>query len=152
MVTVNKKDLGAGLGFLLIAAFFGLNALSYQLGTVDRMGPGFFPVMLAGVLFFIGLAITARAFLGGSDGQMDFAPFRGIALVALAPVMFGLTVRGLGLLIAVALTVLMGALASRDMRLASALTLTAVLTAFCAFVFWWALRLNLPLVGIWLQS
>jgi hypothetical protein len=77
-------------------------------------------------------------------------PWRGILLIVVAPVVFGLTVRGLGLVASIALVVAISAFASQRMSARLAVMLTVGLTLFCVLVFRIGLGLPLKLVGPWL--
>ena len=62
-MTINTKDASAGALFIVLGVGFGLNAyLSLDLGTTMRMGPGYFPLLLSGLLVILGVAILLRAF------------------------------------------------------------------------------------------
>ena len=54
----NTQDIGAGVIFIAIGLLFGVGALHLELGTALRMGPGYFPLILAGLLVALGLAIV----------------------------------------------------------------------------------------------
>ena len=47
-MTVNIRDIGAGLIFIAIGLLFGLGSIGLEIGTALRMGPGYFPLVLAG--------------------------------------------------------------------------------------------------------
>ena len=113
------------------------------------MGPGYFPLILAGLLVALGLAIVGYGFGHAATGSMA-VPWRGLVLILSAPVVFGLTVRGLGLVPALALVVVIASFASQRMALWLALALTVGLTAFCVLVFSFGLGLPLRLFGPWL--
>ena len=56
-MTINSKDAVAGVLFILLGLGFGLNAwLNLNLGTSLRMGPGYFPLLLSGLLVLPGAA------------------------------------------------------------------------------------------------
>ena len=148
-MTVNIRDIGAGLIFLAIGILFGLGSLELELGTPLRMGPGYFPLVLSGILVALGLVILAHGFGHPTTGAL-VVPWRGLVLILAAPIVFGLTVRGLGLVPAVMLVVLISALASRRMSVLLALVLTVALTLFCVLVFSLGLGLPLRLFGPWL--
>jgi hypothetical protein len=147
---LNVKDIGAGVIFIAIGLAFGAGALSLPLGTALRMGPGYFPLILAGLLVALGLAIVVYG-LGHSAPAGHAVPWRGLMLILAAPVVFGLTVRGLGLAPALALVALLSAFASRRMSVWLALALTVGLTLFCVLVFSFGLGLPLRLFGPWLN-
>ena len=77
--------------------------------------------------------------------------FIGFGLVLGGIVVFGLTVRGLGLLPAIFLTALLTGLASRQTSPIGALLLAAALTVISVAIFVVALSLRLPLVGPWIR-
>jgi hypothetical protein len=148
-MNANSKDLSAGLLFIAVAALFAAGTMELDLGTPLRLGPGAFPLLLAGVLALLGLIIVAQAFRNPTSHVVAI-PWRGIALIVVAPVVFGLTVRGLGLVASVALIVAVSAFASQRMSLKLAVALTVGLTIFCVLVFNVGLGLPLRLVGPWL--
>ena len=145
----NRKDLSAGLLFIAIAGLFAAGTIDLDLGTPLKLGPGAFPLLLAGVLALLGLVILAQAFrTPGTD--IVAMPWRGIVLIAVAPILFGLTVRGLGLAAAIAAVVAVSAFASHRMSLKLAIALIIGLTLFCVLVFHVGLGLPVRLIGPWL--
>jgi len=148
-MNANTKDLSAGLLFIAIAALFAFGTRDLDLGTPLKLGPGAFPLLLAGVLGLLGLIIVANAFRNPATHEMTI-PWRGILLIIVAPVLFGLTVRGLGLIASIALIVVVSAYASRRMSHKLAFALTIGLTLFCVLIFSIGLGLPLRLVGPWL--
>ena len=148
-MTVNIRDIGAGLIFIAIGILFGLGSIGLEIGTALRMGPGYFPLVLAGLLVGLGLVILAHGFGHPTTGGLAI-PWRGLVLILVAPVVFGLTIRGLGLVPAVMLVVLISAFASQLMSVLLALVLSVALTLFCVLVFSFGLGLPLRLFGPWL--
>jgi hypothetical protein len=147
---IGSKDLGAGVVFVVIGALFAYGALGLELGTPFRMGPGFFPLILAGILILLGLLIAFQGLRRPSADPLN-VPWQGLILILVAPIVFGVTVRGLGLLPAVGLVVLISAFASRKMSAWLALLLTIGLTLFCVLVFSYGLGLPIRLFGPWLR-
>jgi hypothetical protein len=151
-VTNRLRDVLAGAIFIALGLVFLVGALSLERGTAFRMGPGYFPLVLAGLLMLIGAAIALRALREEELAIiMHAVPWRGLALILAAPVLFGLTVRGLGLLPAIALVALISSFASRRMTPVLAAGITVVLTAFCVLVFNVGLGLPIRLIGPWLS-
>src|SRR5690606_7266996 len=129
---------------------FALGALRLDLGTAFQMGPGYFPLVLALIMAGLGLVVMFGAFrTAPSSERMTFA-LRGPVIVTTTLMMFGLVVRGLGLLPAIAATTLLASYASRHASLPRGLLLTVGLTAFCVGVFHYGLGLPIPLFGNWL--
>ena len=121
---VDLKELASGLLLILVAAAFAASALrNLSLGSAASMGPGYFPLLVTMPLALIGLIVTARAFGRGNAPQETVRPLA-FVLVLAAPIAFALTVKGLGFVGAIALTVLVSAWASRAMTVRTALIIT----------------------------
>ncbi len=146
---VNTRDAASGVIFMVIGGLFVFDALGLELGSAFRMGPGYFPLVLAAILIALGLGSLIGSF-GAASRPIAHIPWRGLALILPAPIVFGLTVRELGLLPGIALVVLISSFASRRVSVPLALLLTAGLTTFCVLVFGIGLRLPIPLLGPWL--
>lgn len=162
---VNTKDLLAGLLFVGLGLFFGIYAYSdLEFGTAFRMGPGFFPMVLACLLIVIGLVVALQS-INKEQSPMTAMAFRGMLFILVAPVVFGLVLRGfnirlpgmsepiyqlkaLGFVPAVVLVCAISAFASRRMTLVKGLVITVLMTAFCVVVFIKGLGLPVPLFGV----
>jgi hypothetical protein len=122
----------------------------YPFGTGARMGPGYFPSVLGGLLVLFGLAAVVRSFLqpGESIGAVAWKP---LFLVVAATVAFAFLLPRIGLPVSLVILVLVSAAASERFRFdwRPALGLVA-LVAFCTLVFVTALGVPLPLFGTWL--
>ncbi len=150
MNTLNKTDAIAGVLFILVGLVFGLQALGMELGTSLRMGPGYFPLVLAGLLIVLGSFIVASSFKSVAE-EMSAHAWRGILFIIPAPIFFGVTVRGLGFVPSIFLTTLIAAMASLKMKFLPALLLSAGVTIFCTLVFSYALGLPFRRFGPWLS-
>src|SRR5688500_8254082 len=130
------KDILSGLIFIGIGLAFGIAAASYEIGTALRMGPGYFPLVLAGAMVVLGAAVLAKGLIAAeSDRDLGIVPWRGLVLLMAALIFFGATVRGLGLAPAVFVASFVSALATRDNGPGPALVLAAALTVFCVLIF-----------------
>lgn len=146
----DSTDIATGLLLMAASAFFGWQTTGLEIGSSLRMGPGYFPMVLSGLLFLLGLLIFLKAF--GRDGEpFGGIAWRGIAFILPAPVFFGLTVRGLGFVPALFLTALIAAQASARMKPAYALLLAVVVTIVSTLVFSYGLGLPFRRFGPWLQ-
>ncbi|HEY7765576.1 MAG TPA: tripartite tricarboxylate transporter TctB family protein [Aestuariivirgaceae bacterium] len=151
MHRLNLRDALAGLIFILIGAFFAISTRSIEIGTAFRMGPGYFPLVLSGLLVLIGAAIVLNSLGNGTNESLGSVPWRGLVLVLAGPVVFGLTVRQLGLVPAIVVTSVLAVYASRRSGIFLAAAMAVGLTLFCLAVFSYGLRLPLPLLGPWLR-
>lgn len=146
----DRTDAICGAVFIGLGLFFVAQSLSLELGTAFRMGPGYFPLVLSGILTLLGLVILFRSFGAEGEPPGQFA-WRGMAFILPAPVFFGLTVRGLGFAPALFLAAVIASYASRRMPLAGVLALSAAITAFSVAVFSYGLGLPFQRVGPWLR-
>lgn len=148
----DTTDAVAGVLFVAFGLFFGLSSLlGLDLGTALRMGPGYAPLVLAAVLTLLGLLILAGS-IGRAPEPVGRLAWRGMAFLLPAPILFGLTVRGLGFVPAIFLTTLLAAFASPRMRPWQAAALALAVTVFSTLVFSFALGLPFRRVGPWLSS
>jgi len=148
--TNDKTDQAAGLLLMAAAGFFGWQTAGLEIGTLFRMGPGYFPMILSGLLFLLGAVIFLKSF--GRPGE-PFGPiaWRGMMLILPAPIVFGLTVRGLGFVPALFLATLIASQASVRMRPAAALILSVAVTILSTLIFSYGLGLPFRLFGPWVQ-
>ena len=144
-------DILAGLIFVAFGLAFAITSLRYELGTPLRMGPGYFPLVLGGILVLLGLLIVGKGLSGAADAEgLGNIPWRALVLIVVAVLFFGLTVRGLGIVPATAVTALLTALASYRTGILAAVAIAAGLTVLCVLIFLVALQLRLPMFGPWL--
>lgn len=146
-------DVAAGLLFAVLgAAFFLTSLLGLKIGTPFRMGPGFFPLIVGGLLLVIGLLV---AFNGqrakGERPEWGQVPWRAVVALPAGLVLFGFAVRPLGLLPALLILTLFAAFAVKGMTILRALMLAAIMTALCIAIFSFGLGIGLPLLGDWLR-
>ncbi|SDN85858.1 tripartite tricarboxylate transporter TctB family protein [Phyllobacterium sp. OV277] len=148
-LSFSSRDLICGLLFIAAGLVFAIQAYGLELGTAFRMGPGYFPLVLACILIVLGVIIIIQG------TQLEHEPmgpiaWRGILFILPAPVIFGLTVRGLGFVPALFITALWAAFASVKMKPGLALILVGGLTLFSVIVFSYALGLPFRRFGPWL--
>ena len=126
-----------GAGVALWAAMY------YDIGTLRRMGPGFFPVILGTVLCMLGLVVALPAW-----GRMTDAPkieiVSTVAVLA-AILIFALGLSRLGLAATTAVTVLVATIAAPRKGLVWRLVLATAVTVLTVLVFSYGLRMTLPL-------
>jgi hypothetical protein len=147
--TIDRTNGLAGALFVLVGLFFGAQALNLPLGTAFRMGPGYFPLVLSGLLILLGGIIIASAVNTESEEIGGF-PLRGMVLILAAPILFGIFVRGLGFIPSIFITAFVASFASRRMTVPLAAIIAVALTVFAALVFLYGLELPFRPVGPWL--
>ncbi len=146
MLHWKTEDAKAGLLFLAISLFFGITTLvKLEVGTPEEMGAGFFPLSLCGILFVLGAAILWKA----QPDMQEQRPinWRAVLLIACAPLAFGLTVRSLGLMPALLISVSLAVMASRKIGVVRAAAIVAGVTVFCIVVFKFGVRVPFALIN-----
>jgi len=143
------KDFWTGLIYIFFGSSAIIIARDYGMGRAIKMGAAYFPTVLGGLLILIGIIAIVRSFLKAGTPIGAFT-FKGLALIVVSTVLFGLLVRGAGLVIALPLLVIISASASKDFRWLPSLALAAGLTLFCVLVFLKGLGIPLPVIGPWL--
>ena len=146
---INKYNKDYYGGALMLALGLGatFQGMTYQVGTLSHMGPGFFPTSLGAILAVIGaiLIVTAKSSISEAEDVYQPPEWRGwICIVSslVAFVVFG--VYG-GLLPATFAVVFISALGDRNNTVTQAFLLAVALTVVGVVVFWWALQMQFPL-------
>jgi hypothetical protein len=144
----NPRDFWSGLIFGAAGVAAVVLGRESPMGTATKMGPGYFPTVLGMLLGLVGLALVVRAFLTRGDPIRGFA-LRALVLILGAIVLFGLVLRGAGMVAALIGLVLMSAAASRLVLWRPAIVLAVGLAGFSALIFVKLLGLPIPLMGRW---
>src|SRR5262245_35414687 len=115
---------------------------------MHRMGPAMFPTLVGALLAVLGAIIALRSFAFEGEPVPRFY-LRPIGVSLLAIVLFGVALQRLGLIAAVAVLVLVGAYAARDVRPLENVALASVMIAFSVAVLVWLRGVALP---VWPMS
>ncbi|ABE36888.1 tripartite tricarboxylate transporter TctB family protein [Paraburkholderia xenovorans LB400] len=144
-----NRDYYGGALMLLVGLGVVTQGLSYDVGSLSHMGPGFFPVSLGVILSLVGVGIAFGARRIDSDAKLEEEPlppeWRGWICIVLSVIAFVILGRYGGLLPASFAIVFISALGDRQNTLLSAMVLAFSVCVICVVVFWWALQLQLPL-------
>jgi len=141
----NQRAFASGALFLGFAIFFYVVALGYPAGTAARMGPGYFPRLLAIVLAAIGLAVMLGSMKSTADLQsLHKWDWKGLGWVTGSVVLFALLLFPAGLIGALFVLIMVSSKASPEFTWKGALANAAVLIALCLVVFVYGLGLRLP--------
>jgi putative tricarboxylic transport membrane protein len=132
---------GFGLGALLIAC-------TYKMGTAFRMGPGYFPMVLASLLIVIGVLVAALALKSG-EVKLPKVAWRPLIMVSAAVALFGLMINSAGLLLATFAMVVVSRLARPGYPRTETVVLGVALSVLCGVLFYYGLRIQMPLLPTW---
>ncbi len=144
----SPKDFWSGMMFLAISLATVVIAQDYPMGTAGRMGPGFFPSVLGGLLALIGLATLINSLRTEGEALERFA-IKDMVLILGSVLLFGFLVRGAGLIAAIPVLIMISAFGSTKFRWKTSVALAAGATIFCILLFVKALGLPLPIIGPW---
>jgi len=144
----NPQDFWSGVIFLAFGLAAVLIGRDYAMGTAGRMGPAYFPTILGALLAVIGAISVVRSMIRPGEAIERIA-FKNLFVILLAVVLFGLLMRGAGLVIAVIVLVMMSGFASQKFRVLPFLAVAIGLAAFSALVFVVGLGLPMPILGSW---
>ena len=139
---MNDRNLLKGFFLVAIALLFGLGALNYPIGRVERAGPGFFPLMVSSFLFLLGAAMIVRSRF------MERAPlyfnWKNIAIIMASLVGFAVVSHYINMALGIVVLVFTATLAGTSYSVTRNILISAVLLGI-AFAFQRGLGLQLPL-------
>ena len=156
----SQQDWWAGLMFIAVGLFFIVFALGtpefidsiaggklipgYQMGSSVRMGPAYFPVVLGGLLAFLGLLVMFDSLVeeGPNVAKFHWRPLLWIGLSSLA---FAYLLKPLGLVLASAALVFISAYGGHEFKWKEVAIMSVILVIFAVLVFVKALSLPFPI-------
>ena len=144
----DNKGFWSGLMFIGVGAATLTLAVDYRLGTALRMGPGYFPSLLGGVLILLGILVLAKA-LKSPEPLAGKWSLRALILLPLSLVLFGWLMEHAGFVPALVVLVVGSSAAGEEFNVLEALMLAAGLTFGAVAVFIWGLGLPFPLLAGW---
>ncbi len=141
---LKNKDFWAGMMFIGFGVAAMCIARGYRFGSAMRMGPGFFPTILGGILVAFGVCIMAVGLRSGEKIQERLS-IRALLLLPLALILFGLLMQWAGFIPALVALVFISAASGKGFRFMEILMLTGILVAAAVALFIWGLGLPYPL-------
>lgn len=152
----DPKSFLTGLFYLAFGLGSVLVSLGYTLGSLARIGPGYFPLLLGLLLIALGLLVSLRA-LGWRDTETPSESSQNawsflldrdlltLAWIIASVVLFGLLLKQIGLLLAIFLLVFIASLASHERNYTRILITALVITLLSYLVFIKGLGVLLPI-------
>ena len=145
----NPKDFWAGIVYIAFGAAAILIALHYPIGSAGRMGPGYFPRALGGILIALGLILCLRALrLRGTPIQ--FPTYKPLLIILGSVILFGLAVPKLGLVVATVVLIIASSVASDEFHWKEAVISSLFLAVFTVAAFAYGLKLQMPVWPVFL--
>jgi hypothetical protein len=145
----NLRDFGSGVLFVAVGVAAIFLSRNYPLGSTFKMGPGYFPTALGTLLVVVGLLAIARSLIR-SGAALEAIAWRRLAVILGGVLVFGLLMRGAGLVPAIVALVVIATQASQHTHWKTTLGLALGLSVFSVVVFVKLLGLPIALIGPWL--
>ncbi len=136
-------DLAGGLFLLALAAVGYIGAFSLPVGHLSGIGSGLMPKTVAVLVAAFGAMLVIQSLFAESD-QLEQWAVRGPIFVLAGVLVFAVTIRPWGLIVAGPLAFVVSALADKDTRPVEAAVLAVALTLVCALMFKEMLNLPIP--------
>lgn len=156
----SQQDWWAGLMFIGFGLFFVIFSVGtpefidrivgtrliagYQMGSSVRMGPAYFPVVLGGLLAFLGLLVLLDSIVEEGPKVAKFH-FRPLLFVAVSSLAFAYLLKPLGLVLASVALVFISAYGGHEFKWKEVAIMSVVLIVFSVLVFVKALALPFPI-------
>jgi putative tricarboxylic transport membrane protein len=147
---LRRKDVLAGLMFMAIAALGLWASRNYPIGTAVRMGTGYVPRLLCWILLGLGGIVLLRG-LRANAGALEPGPsvWRALILIPAAILAFAFAIGPLGVVGAIVLMVLIGALAGPESRPLEVAAVAVALVVMTLAIFVWGIGLPIPVWPDW---
>lgn len=144
----HNKDFLAGLLLLGFGTLGMYLALDYPFGSSLRMGPGYFPRVLAGIIIGFGVLVMVRGILSNERVKGVWG-VRALLLISLAFILFGWIMDRYGMIPALIVMFLVGARAGHEFKLIEVVILTVLMSIFAVGLFVYGLGLPYQLIQGW---
>jgi Tripartite tricarboxylate transporter TctB family len=143
-----RQDLIGGLLSIAFGLFAMAVASGYPMGSLLRMGPGFFPTMVAALIVLLGLVLTAAALRSRPAGPSADIRLRSVLAIGSGIALFALLLERAGLIPATLVLVLMSSLAESRWRLGRAAALAFAMAAAVYVIFIVILQIHVAAVNL----
>jgi len=139
-----NKDFLSGLMFMGVGAAAIIIARDYPFGSALRMGPGYFPSVLGGIMFVFGLWVLIQGLIKPQLITRTWS-VRALIILPLAALVFGILMEKAGFVPALVVLCLLSAAASPEFKFVEQGILAVVLTGLSVALFIYGLGLPYPL-------
>ena len=142
-LTGNKRFL-SGIMFLVTGAVAIYIAQDYPMGSALRMGPGYFPIVLGGLIGLFGIWELIIGVIKPDPVKGNWS-IRALIILPLSCVVFGVMMEKVGFVPALIALIIVSATAGKEFKLWEAIAMSIVLTILCTGIFIYGLGLPYPL-------
>jgi len=140
----SPEDFWSGLMFIAFGVLAMFISRDYPFGSAMRMGPGYFPTVLGGMLVVTGAIIASTGFKIEGQGIDAFA-WKPMIFLSVAFSIFGWGMDHLGFVLSMVGLIVLCAAAGREFKWLEVVVMTIVLIIGSWALFIWGLDLPYPL-------
>lgn len=141
----NQKDFWSAVMFIVFGVLFIVWSTDYQFGTTQRMGPGYFPTVLGGMLVALGILVALPTIKHDSvETHVEKIGWRGLLIILGSVVLYAILLPRLGFVISLTALIILSSMASAEFTWKAALTSVVVLGFSSYLVFVKGLALQFP--------
>ena len=145
----NNRDFFAGLLYILTGTVAIYMALDYPFGSALRMGPGYFPRVLGGIMIAFGIAVMLMG-MKNNEKIKGYWSIRALIVLPLSAVVFGILMEEAGFIPALAALIPAAAASGKEFKWLEVTLLSIGLIVISVCIFIWGLGLPYPLIkGLW---
>lgn len=137
----DTRDLVGGILLIAIGIFAALHARQYELGELQRMGPGYFPTALGILLAILGFFVAVPALF--REGTSIKIEWKSLFWVMVSILIFAALLNHLGMIFTSVLAVIASSMAS-DIKWKARLILSGCIAAITYLIFSFGLGMVIP--------
>lgn len=132
----------SGLFLLILGSVTAFYSIwMYDIGTLDRMGPGMYPAALGALLAILGAIITASAI--AQEVEPSKVNYRALLLIIVGIVLFGMLIEFIGLVPSTLVLIFLSNLAGGRIRPVQSVILAGLVSLAVVLIFDYGLHIPL---------
>ena len=146
----HNRDFLGGLFYIIVGGVAIWIARDYPFGSALRMGPGYFPTVLAATMVLFGIAIMATGLKSPEKLKGSNWSLRALIVLPISTAVFGWMMEEAGFIPAMLVLIPLSAASGREFKWMEIVLLTIGLTVMSLIIFIWGLGLPYPMIkGLW---
>jgi hypothetical protein len=143
----SRQDLVGGLLSVALGLWAFFEAAHYPLGSVLRMGPGFFPCGIATIIVLLGVMLIFSSFRARpAEPSAQAIRFRSVGAIGMGVALFALLIERAGLIPATLVLLVVSSFAQQRWELRKIVYLSVVITTLVYLIF--VVVLQIPVAAV----
>jgi putative tricarboxylic transport membrane protein len=140
----NNRDFLAGLFMIFVGGAAMYISRDYPMGSALRMGPGYFPTVLGGIVVVFGIYVLIKGVMNNEKVAGNWS-IRALIVLPAATAIFGVMMEKFGFVPAMIVLMYTSALAGREFKFVEVTLLAVAMVVVSVAVFIYGLGLPYPL-------